>query len=105
MSSSEEAGELRGSTWSVASIVLSSDGSRSTGRIGGARGLSHFGGEVRLLTEHNLALCRGMRVLIAMCVAIKLAVREIECSEQVQLCVMLRLYVSISLAPYSTDIL
>ena len=33
------------------------------------------------------------------------SVREIECSEQVQLCAMLRLYVSISLAPYSTDIL
>ncbi len=32
-------------------------------------------------------------------------VREIECSQQVQLCTILRLYVNTSLAPYSTGIL
>jgi hypothetical protein len=39
----------------------------------GVRGLSHFDGEISFLGDHDLALRRGMRVLIAMSMAIKLA--------------------------------
>ncbi len=49
------------------------DAARILGRAGGVSGLSHLGGETRFLIEHALALCRCMRVLIAVCMAIKLA--------------------------------
>ncbi len=35
--------------------------------------MSHSNGEIRFLSDHDLALRRGMRVLVAMSMAIKLA--------------------------------